>query len=239
MQYYFITGTSTGIGEALASAILKNNNVRVVGISRRQSITHKNYTHIHLDLSLIQCVEEFEFPVLESPSQIVLVNNAGQVGQVKPIGKSTTQSITSLINVNITSVAILMNTFIAQYGEIISPKVIMNISSGAGKNPVSGWATYCASKAAIDLLSLTVANEQIDQDYPVHIYAISPGVVDTEMQQSIRNSNAADFSRHAHFVALKANDELTPAPLVAQKLIKILDNMDRFTDCVFSLRDMV
>jgi benzil reductase ((S)-benzoin forming) len=238
MNYYFITGTSSGIGQALATEILKQSNTHVFGIARRQNLLDENYTPIPLNLANIAEVNGFNFPMLENAESIVLVNNAGQIGDIKPMGKSSNSAIADLFTVNVTAVAILMNNFIEKYQVLNTQKTILNVSSGAGKNPIEGWATYCGSKAAVDLLSLTTFNEQAREKNPIMIYAVAPGVVDTEMQQSIRNSNEKDFTKHKHFVDLKANNELTSPTEVAEKYYRILQNPRQFTECIFSLRDV-
>jgi benzil reductase ((S)-benzoin forming) len=238
MNYYFITGTSSGIGQAMTTQLLKEKNNHVFGIARRQNVLDENYFPMPLNLANLNEVNDFSFPELENPEKIVLINNAGQIGDIKPIGKSNNTAIADLFTVNVTSVAILMNNFIQKYQTQKASKIILNVSSGAGKNPIEGWAPYCGSKAAVDLLSLTTYTEQQREKNPVKVYSIAPGVVDTEMQQSIRNSNEKDFSRHKHFVDLKANNELTSPDEVAEKYIRIINNSQSFKECIFSLRDV-
>jgi benzil reductase ((S)-benzoin forming) len=238
MNYYFISGTSSGIGQALATQLLKQENNHVFGISRRQNLLDENYTPVPLNLANLDEVNGFKFPELENPEKIVLINNAGQIGDIKPLGKSDNTAISDLFTVNVTAVAIFMNNFIERYQNLDVKKIVLNVSSGAGKNPIEGWATYCGSKAAVDLMSLTSFTEQQREKHPILVYSVAPGVVDTEMQQSIRNSNEKDFSRHKHFVELKANNELTSPTEVAEKYIRILSNTDDFKDCLFSLRDV-
>lgn len=238
MNYYFITGTSSGIGFALVAQLLKQENTKVYGISRRQKFTDSNYTHTAIDLGSVDEVNAFDFPVLAEADKIVLINNAGQIGDIKPIGKAENNAIAFLMNVNVTAPAILMNNFISRYADEKAEKIILNVSSGAGKSAIEGWAPYCASKAAVDLLSLTTFEEQKRAENPVKVYSIAPGVVDTEMQVEIRNSNETDFSRHAHFVELKAKNELTSPAEVAEKYIRIIENSQDFPECIFSLRDL-
>lgn len=237
-NYYFITGTSSGIGKALAEKVLEDESNIVFGISRRETVVHKNYQHITTDLSRLKSVDAFEFPYIKNPNKIVLVNNAGQIGDIKPIGKSDNLAIANLMLVNVIAPSILMNNFISRYSSRSIEKIILNVSSGAGKNAIEGWATYCASKAAIDLLSLTVFEEQKKAENPVKVYSVAPGVVDTEMQADIRNSNENDFSKHQYFVDLKANNELTSPEEVASKYLSILNNTSNFPNCIFSLRDL-
>ena len=44
---FIITGASTGIGNATAKILLKKR-YKVIGLSRKKSIFHKNYKHIFL-----------------------------------------------------------------------------------------------------------------------------------------------------------------------------------------------
>ncbi len=238
MNYYFITGTSSGIGFALVEQLLQQENTFVYGISRREKFTHSNYQHSSINLGNMDEVSAFDFPILDKADRIVLINNAGQLGDIKPIGKSDNNAIANLFAVNVTAPAILMNNFISSYADLKTEKIILNVSSGAGKNAIEGWAPYCGSKAAVDLLSLTTFEEQKRVENPVKVYSIAPGVVDTAMQAEIRGSNESDFSKHAHFVALKANNELTSPTEVAEKYLRIIENSGNFTDCLFSLRDL-
>lgn len=235
---YIVTGASSGIGLALAKHLVTQKNTHVYGVSRSTHITHENYTPITLDLSDYKAVSDFSFPDIDDASQVVLFNNAGQLGDVKPVGKVNNERIAHLFQVNVTAPAILTNNFIATYARFTGYKAILNVSSGAGKNPIDGWASYCSSKAALDMFSLTVFEEQKTAANPVRIFSVAPGVVDTKMQGEIRSSNSEDFSRHAHFVDLKANAALTSPQQVADRYVMIVNHPDKFPDCIFSLRDL-
>src|SRR5688572_14651118 len=90
MKYYFITGTSQGIGKALAETLLNEPNTQVFGTARHQTIDHANYRHLLLDLSqtqnLIQNLPQF-FPELPGAEELVLVNNAGVIGEIGYVGE--------------------------------------------------------------------------------------------------------------------------------------------------------
>ena len=51
MNYYYITGTSSGLGKALAEIILEKPENAVFGICRKQNIEHPNYHHFSVDLN--------------------------------------------------------------------------------------------------------------------------------------------------------------------------------------------
>lgn len=234
----YITGTSSGIGKALAELLLEQNH-KVIGLSRRQTIEHPNYTHISIDLSDVEEVQTFNFPVNDK-DDIVLINNAGSVGPIKPIGQQGAIEIIRLNNLNLIAPQILSNQFIRQYQGNSKPVYqIINISSGAGKRPIDAWATYCASKAGLDLFSETISEELLARQYNNwHIFSIAPGVVDTEMQSDIRQSNPNDFLNHQKFLELKNNNKLMSPVLVASKLMRVIERPKVYSDVVFSLRDL-
>ena len=54
----YITGSSSGIGKALAELLLENNH-KVIGLSRTNTISHVNYKHVFIDLSEPEIVAKF------------------------------------------------------------------------------------------------------------------------------------------------------------------------------------
>jgi benzil reductase ((S)-benzoin forming) len=235
----YITGASSGIGKALAELLLAQKH-EVVGMSRRQTIKHPNYRHITIDLSDIKALKAFNFPA-NYKDDIVLINNAGTIGPISPIGQQIPEEIIQLNNLNVIAPQLLSNKFIHQYQGHHKPNYqLINISSGAGKRPIDAWATYCASKAALDLFSETVAVELAARNHTNwHIYSIAPGVVDTEMQFVIRQSNPKDFLSRQNFIDLKLNNELSSSAEVAMKLSKVINQQYDELPTVFSLRDLV
>src|SRR5579872_6128150 len=157
MNYYFITGASKGLGKAIAEELLRKENNKVIGIARTNTIAHPHYSHHSLDLGdidkLKRTINSLSIDLTDATS-IVLINNAGLLGQVGRIGEIASESIEEVVRVNITAPAILMNEFISRYRTYPCMKVIINVSSGAGKRPIDGWGAYCASKAALDMLSM-------------------------------------------------------------------------------------
>ena len=220
MDYYFITGSSRGIGLALVEEALKHDQSRVVGFARSPGVQHAHYKHVAVDLSdipqLTQQVGDF-FPALDDARRVVLINNAGTLGDIKYVGDIDSSSIVSLFNLNVTAPALLMNAFIRQYHSLEAEKMIVNVSSGAGKYPVDGWSGYCASKAALDMLSQVAALESKKRATGFRIYALAPGVVDTTMQTEVRSTDATDFSSLDKFKKYHENKDLDDPATTAEK----------------------
>jgi benzil reductase ((S)-benzoin forming) len=233
----YITGTSSGIGKATALELLKEGFI-VIGISRKCKIKHQNYKHIFLDLSNLNTLNQFDFePNIND--NIVLINNAGIINPIKPVGHLLDKDIINITTVNLLAPQILINKFIHKYNAFNNHYTILNISSGAGKHPIDAWATYCASKAGIDLFSETINlefnNRKMDN---WKIYSFAPGVVDTKMQEKIRNSNASEFKSLQKFLDLKKENQLLPSNKVATVIVDIVKNTNKYNKVVFSIRDL-
>src|SRR5699024_12219854 len=81
---------------------------------------------------------------------------------------------------------ILMNTMINESNNALF--IGANISSGAADRPMYGWSAYCSSKASIDMYTKTLALEQKALGTNHKVFAFSPGIMDTEMQEKIHSS---------------------------------------------------
>lgn len=242
MNYYIITGASKGIGRALAEELLKEDNNRVIGVSRTCTIKHANYRHQPLDFSDIEAVEhnlQKVFTPLQQAEKLVLVNNAGVIGDIGYVGEGMpNERFEFVFDINVIVPAILMNTFLQVYQHLQCPKVIVNVSSGAAQHPIDGWASYCASKAAIDMLSMTVQKEQEMRGNPVKVFALSPGIVDTGMQEQIRQSDEQKFSSVERFRDYKEKGDLASPEEVGSKIADFLQNTNRYNEVIVSVRDM-
>jgi len=241
MNVYFITGTSKGIGYELAISLLNSDeNNLIVGISRTNNITHKNFIFIKTDLSNIEEIEDFEFNLFDNVKRLVLVNNAGIIGDIKQTGKVSDKSIVDVYNINTIAPSVLINKFISQFQNNDFEKIILNISSGAGRHTISSWASYCASKSALDMYSEVVFDEQkrIKRRKSVKVYSIAPGIVDTPMQDIIRNATKEDFEFVDQFKEYKNKSMLTSANEVAEKLVEFLNNSNKYKRVIYDLREL-
>jgi benzil reductase ((S)-benzoin forming) len=241
MEYYFITGSSFGIGKDLTEQILQKDNTHVYGFARHQTITHARYSHQTIDLSDLNEIKQFIFPEpSQMPTKMVLVNNAGIIGDINFVGRKSADKIIDTFVVNTITPSVLTNQFLKQFEKMEkSEKIILNISSGAGRHPISAWADYCASKAAVDMYSEVFNEEQIYQEsHSTHIFSIAPGIVDTNMQAEIRQSNEQKFPFHRTFVDYHKNNLLTPTHEVSERLLNIIENPANYQEVILDLRQL-
>jgi benzil reductase ((S)-benzoin forming) len=236
MNHYFITGTSRGLGQALARRLLGPENA-LFCFSRspnpqlsRQAETSGwtlHYRTVDLtDLQRITPLLEECFGLVDSPSSLTLINNAGVVEPIGPIDTVPAARIAGNIRLNLTALMVLSSAFIRLAEPYGCPKTILNISSGAGRHPYDGWGPYCAAKAGVDMFSRCLAAEQELREQPVRVVSIAPGVVDTEMQKRIREVDPSRFSRKDKFLRLKREDQLDSPERTAARLLDVLERGD-------------
>lgn len=245
-----ITGTSRGIGDGLANCFL-NEGWEVNGFSRHKNESiKKNYRKKGLyketigDLSNIKDVRRFlKKTIVEIDTaeygQIVLINNSGVLEPVKAIGDCEIDDILYNFKVNILGTASIISLFMQELKECSLPKSIINISSGAGKNPYFGWGSYCASKAAIDMFSQCIHLEESNNKTPCRIFSIAPGVVETKMQETIRSKTVEEFPSVAKFIDLKESGKLADINDVAKKFYQFVSNVKDYDGpVVFNINDL-
>jgi benzil reductase ((S)-benzoin forming) len=242
MHYYIITGASRGLGKALAEAALQLPNTMVLGVSRHATITHERYTHQPLDLSDMLAVQNNlhkVFPARPDAESITLINNAAVLGEIGYLGEHQNEHFEFVFDVNTVAPAMFMNTFLSAYSGVTVPRTILNISSGAAQRAVDGWGAYSASKAALDALSRTAQKEQDIRGTGIRIRSLSPGILDTPMQEHIRNADELNFSEANKFVGFYNEGKLAKPEEVAQKIMEWLQKRNMKAEpVILSLKDV-
>ena len=232
MRRIYITGSSSGLGKALTELLLEDENNQLVGVSRSNTIQHERFTHFSMDLK--EAVSENIFQkVPENCKKVVLINNAGALGPVTQVGSQSYKEVAENYSVNVTAPSFLCNQFVQAYRDEPVEKIIINVSSGAGKHPIEAWSTYCASKAALDMFTQVLQAEQPT----FKVFSVAPGIVDTAMQDAIRDADENHFPHLERFQDYKVKGELVPARDVALKYLKIIDEPQKFEQVLLSVRD--
>lgn len=234
MNFYFITGTSTGIGAALAEELLHPGN-RIHGFSRRgnEQLVEKgmqsdlSFADHQVDLAqpsgISYCSQLWRRLPLEQATSINLILNAASVEPVGLIGtKAGRYGLAEALHLNLESPIHLCHNFVEITQPLPVPKRILFISSGAARKAYPGWGIYCSVKAGAEMFMQVLANEQKNQPHPISVASMAPGVVDTEMQTLIRTQDEAQFPILQRFLDLKTQDKLWPPTFVAQHLITYL-----------------
>jgi len=241
MNYFFITGTGKGLGMAIAQELLNESNNVVFGLSRYNMIKNSNYHFVKMDMSDINQVIKYNFPNINEANSINLINNAGEMGHIKPIGKIDIEKLQRTITINLNAAIVLINSFVKTYQDYALSKIIVNISSGAARYPVPSWTSYCVSKAGLDMTSLVLHEEQknFSPEKRIKCFAIAPGVVDTNMQDEIRDVSVDDFPLVDKFVNYKKNNELWSAKFAAKPIIDLFNKNNSINNVLIDSRDII
>ncbi|SHO65209.1 SDR family NAD(P)-dependent oxidoreductase [Algoriphagus zhangzhouensis] len=232
-----LTGHSKGLGRAILDQFLKKEGVEVLAISRTKlNIEASNLTQLPIDLSELEVLDkelESIFPIANYET-IILINNAGWIGEIKPIGKLHPSEMRTQVNLNLLAPMFLTNSFVKSYKFTSSKNIVINISSGASSRPVSGWGGYCSTKAALAMFTLVAAKENKSDNFK--FFSLAPGIVDTEMQADIRKSSDVDFPELEKFQDFKSNGDLSDPKEVAEKIDYLISNVEKFNEVIQDVR---
>ena len=226
-----ITGTGGGIGKATAELLLEKDYL-VFGYSRTNKINHPNFTFTPIDLSDLAQINDLALPIISSVN-VLLINNAATIGSIVPFDKKENSDIINEYNLNLVSPTILCRKFITNYTD--QKKLLINIGSGAANSPIPSWSTYCATKAALDMLTQVIAEENHKN---LRVFSVHPGIVDTNMQKTIRGTEEHLFPLLSKFTAYHSKNELETTTIAAQKFYYIIQNYNEFSKNILSIRDV-
>lgn len=218
-----LTGHSRGLGEALARDLLaRGHHLLGLGRSGNAALAREfpqNFSEQQLDLAEPGALQAWlaggrldDF--LADADQALLINNAGLLQPVAPLGTQGAAAIAQALTVNLTAPLILADAFVGTTVHCPDRRIV-HISSGAARNPYAGWSVYGATKAGLDQHARAVALEHIPG---LRIASLAPGVIDTDMQAEVRASDASHFPQQARFAALKADGQLTAPAAAARRL---------------------
>lgn len=197
-----ITGASRGIGAATAQFIASQGGNVVLAARSGAEITE-----LAKDISaqggkaLAQTCDVARFADMAALAEQarstfggidVLINNAGLIDPIAHLADSDPEEWRRVMDVNVTGVyngarAVLPDMLKAGGG------TILNISSGAATSPLEGWSHYCASKAAVLMLTRCLDKEYGSQG--IRALGLSPGTVATNMQVAIKASGINPVSQ--------------------------------------------
>lgn len=219
----FLTGASSGIGQALARAV-PWRGARVIDVSRRGA---PGLEHFPADLAdpeswtAVAALFTRELKGFAGDSAWFL-HSAGTLEPIGFAGEVAPRAYTREVLLNSAAPQVLGDAFLRAAAETRAPCTVLMIGSGAARNVYEGWSAYGAGKAAVDQWVRTVGAEQARRGGRVRVLSVAPGIVESAMQQQIRASLARDFPEVERFRALHAEGALRKADDVARELWQLL-----------------
>ncbi|CAG9857978.1 unnamed protein product [Phyllotreta striolata] len=235
----FVTGASRGIGRSIALEIsrkLDQQSIIVLMARSESGLTETKAQIAEVDKTITvqtyrtdflnprtETFEDVFNRVLNSADtkdiqNAIIFHNAGHVGTVK---KST--DLSDLVawrehfDVNLFSLALLNSVFMKRMRPIAQKLCVVNISSLAGRVPVTNLAMYGSGKAARDLFFKVLSIEEPD----VVVLNYSPGPVDTDMfDMVLKTAQSEDLKKN--FEEVKKTTVLLP-PVTVNKMLDLLE----------------
>ncbi|MEG3111763.1 MULTISPECIES: SDR family oxidoreductase [Pantoea] len=202
-----ITGASSGIGAGIARELAAAGATLLLGarrVDRLQTLAEElrfNGADVavqSLDVTQRESVQQFAQVALEKWGRIdVMINNAG-IMPLSPMASLHVDEWDQMIDVNIKGVlhgiaAVLPTMLTHQRGHIV------NIASIGALAVSPTAAVYCATKFAVRALSdgLRQENSQL------RVTCVHPGVVESELANTITDPSAADVMKSYRAIALQ------------------------------------
>jgi benzil reductase ((S)-benzoin forming) len=243
-----LTGASRGLGAAIAEQLVQRG-AALLTMSRhpdqlldaRAAETGSPLEQWAIDLadglSASNRLEAWLSSQQNSFSAVTLINNAALAGKPGPIVDSDAAALAAVLRVGLEAPILLTRAFLRATRGWSVPRKVLNISSGAGKTPLGGTAGYCAAKAGLDHFSRVVALDEAHGRSGAMIVSLAPGVIDTDMQIELRESDPRAFPSQPRFAAMKDEGQLSSTDDAARKVLAFLDRGDFGTHPVADVRD--
>lgn len=247
-QLFLITGSSRGLGEALAATLCKPDHV-VVGIARGRS------ERLAEAANAGAAVEQWALDLADAPAAAgrlsawlqaqdpkrhtisTLINNAGMIPKLGPLDDNTPLQLSQALRVGLEAAMLLTSVFLRDTRMWWGQRRVLNVSSGLGRRAMAGAAPYCAAKAGMDHFSRAVALDEERLHNPARIASVAPGIIDTEMQAQLRGADPGRFPEHANFVHWKTAGLLDTPETAAEKLLAFLARSDFGSNPVTDVRN--
>jgi NAD(P)-dependent dehydrogenase (short-subunit alcohol dehydrogenase family) len=200
MTTTLITGAGRSLGLETARRLVEAGHTVLIGArdqeSGRAAAGSLGARFVQVDVTDDASVEAAAADVAAHEGAIdVLVNNAGVLGRVGPVGEYTAADMSAVLDVNVVGIVRVTHAFLPLLRKSSNP-VIVNVSSGMGsfgmtQDPArieSQYALplYCASKAAVTMLTTQYAKELKD----MRINAVDPGQTATDFTGGLGHSVA-------------------------------------------------
>lgn len=217
-----VTGASKGMGREIARWLASAGAAVVCAARSADRIetladTIRNAGGSALAVSLDvskrrQCEEAVEKTVSIFGRIDGLVNNAGVLDPVEPLADADPDQWRYNLSVNLLGPFYLIRAALPRLRDARGR--VVNISTGAAVKVIEGWSAYCAAKAGAAHLTRVLAAEE----QQITAVSLRPGVVDTAMQERIRQVGPGRMppEKASYFKDLKDSGKLEPPSVPAR-----------------------
>jgi NAD(P)-dependent dehydrogenase (short-subunit alcohol dehydrogenase family) len=186
-----VTGASRGIGAATAEALAREG-AHVILVARSAKALEEVEDRIHaaggsatiapLDLTEADSIGKLGVAVSSRWDQLdIMVLNAAMLGSLTPVEHIDAKEFSRILTLNVGANQALIATF-DQLLRKAERADIIGVTSSVGANPRAFWGAYGSSKAALDNLLGTYADET-EHTGRIRVHVLDPGATRTRMRQ--------------------------------------------------------
>jgi len=220
-----VTGASRGIGYFLAKG-LAAAGAHVIAVARTVGGLEElddeikalggQATLVPLDLTDMAGIDRLGGAIHERWGKLdVLVANAGILGVISPIGHVEAKTFEKVMAINVTATWRLIRSVDPLLRASDAGRAIV-MSSGAAHSARAFWSPYAASKAAVEALARSWADET--RNMPLRVNAVNPGATRTAMRAQAMPGEDPNTLPHPQEIAEKilplASPSLTETGLI-------------------------
>jgi len=206
-MHIVLTGCSRGLGAALIPHFFEAGHIvsgcarnpkQAMATTKAKEFTSLELSRFHydsVDVADDASVAAWSKTVLARGPVDLLINNAALMNDPRPLWEISAAEFDRLLAVNVSGVANVIRHLVPAMVARGSG-VIVNLSSEWGRSTAPEVAPYCASKYAIEGLTLALAAE-----LPRGMAAIplNPGVIDTDMLRQAWSDDAGNYPNAAEW----------------------------------------
>ena len=252
---YIITGASRGMGLAMAERLLKPENFllcisRHVNEGLAESARAKKVSLEQWPLNLDHTIEAAamlsQWLASRQPGAFqsaTLINNAAVLPRIVPLSAANATELAQAMRVGLEAPLQLCAAFLKGTENwqtaTTQPMLrkVLNISSGNGRRAMASQSIYSATKAGMDHFTRCLALEEALKPNGAKVCSLAPGVIDTDMQTHLRESDPATFPEHSRFLDFKAQGQLSTPADAASRLLAYLSHPNFGSNPVADIRD--
>lgn len=228
-----VTGASRGIGYFLALELAKRG-AHVIAVARTVGgledlddeiqAMGNTATLVPLDLKDMPALDLLGSSINDRWGKLdILVANAGVLGTISPVGHIEAKVFDNVISTNLTSIWRLIRSVDPLLRRSDAGRAIL-MSSGVAHTARAFWAPYAASKAALEVMGRSWAEET--KQMPLRVNSVNPGATRTAMRAKAMPGEDPETLPHPADVAAKIVQLADPALTITGQLYDV--RQDKF-----------
>ncbi len=226
-----ITGASRGIGKAAALEAAKRG-AHIIATARTKGALEElddeinelgaTATLVPFDLANFDAIDRLGAQIFERWGKLdALIGNAGILGTLTPVPHISPKDFDKVMAINVGANYRLLRSMDLLLRKSEAGRVLF-VSSSSAKSCKPYWGLYASSKAALNALAKSYANEMSNTNVKVNIFY--PGAVRTAMRAKAMPGEDPKTLPHPSKIAPALIDMISPSYIENSKIFDVREN---------------